>query len=630
MPQFRGNRSAFGAPGDEPRWSPAAKQGIGTAATLASRIWFTVWNGTLTEIFYPNVDRPQIRDAQFLFADGNGLFLEEKRDLDHTVVRIEPAQGYRIASRDREGRFCYSKEIIADPRRASVLMRVRLEGDDSFLKRLHVYLLCAPHLEDSGGDNNASIIEVGGRELLTAEKNGRWVVVGASCRFSKLSCGYVGRSDGYTDIHTNHRMTWEFDEAKNGNVALTGELDLHGNREFTVSIALGETMPSATSTLLQSLGEDFQKQRRVFIYSWCDAVQDRLALEKFSGDDGRLYRAGYNVILAHEDKIYQGAFVASLATPWGEDRNDEEGKGGYHLVWTRDVVQSALGLLAAGNKEAPVRVLIYLAARQEENGGFTQNFRVDGEPFGKSVQLDEVAFPLMLAWRLKREDLLPNFDVSVMVRRAINFLLLSGPVTGEERWEEASGYSPSTLATIIAACICAAAFERNGGQAETAAFLESYADFLVAHLHEWTVTSQGIFARLNPAKPGDVASPGDVDKAVIQLSSQPPEHSGAYPASEIVDGGCLQLVRYGILAPDDPVILKTLGEIDAKLKTSTPAGPCWRRYTHDGYGQRPDGSPYDKWGRGRSWPLLAGERAHYELAAGHDCMPLVQAMEKFA
>lgn len=629
MPQLRGNRSAFGAPGDEPRWSHAAKQGIGTSATLASRIWFTVWNGILTEIFYPNVDQPQLRNAQFLFADGNGLFLDEKRDLDHEVARIEPAQGFRITSRDRQGRFCYTREIIADPRRASVLIRVCLDGSDSFLRGLRIYLLCAPHLEGAGAGNNASIIEVSGREFLVAEKKGRWMIAGASCRFARLSCGYVGRSDGYTDLQANHRMTWDFDEAKDGNVALIGEIDRRSAKEFTVAIALGENMPSAISTLLQSLGDDFHRQRRVFIDSWSDAARGRLPLENSSCDGGQLYRSSYNVVLAHEDKIYQGAFVASLATPWGEVRNDEDGKGGYHLVWTRDMVQSALGLLAAGNKEAPVRVLIYLAARQEENGGFTQNFWVDGEAFRDSVQLDEVAFPLILAWRLKQEALLVNFDARVMVRRAVNFLLLNGPVTGEERWEEASGYSPSTLASIVAACICAAAFERDAGESETASFLESYADFLVAHLREWTVTSQGTFARLNPAKPGEVASPGDVDKATIDLSSQPPGQPGSYPARDIVDGGCLQLVRYGILAPDDPAILKTLKEIDAQLKTETPAGPCWRRYTHDGYGQRPDGSAYEKWGKGRSWPLLAGERAHYELAAGHDCTPLVQAMEKF-
>ncbi len=629
MPKFRGTRSAFGAPGADPRWSPAAKQGIGTSSALESRVWFTLWNGTLTEIYYPNVDQPQVRDVEFLFVTGDDL-LEEKRDLEHEVERIGPSQGYRITSSDPAGRFTCAKEIIADPRNASILMRTEVQGDDSLLKDLRLYLLCAPHLEVGGEANNAFVIEVSGRQLLAAQKKDRWMVVGASCPFKTLSCGYVGKSDGYTDLKANHKMTFDFDEAKNGNVALIGELDLTVSRTFTVSISFGETMASATSTFLQSLGRDFLTQRRLFVELWRDLVQNRRPLETASCDGGRLYRSSYNVLLTHEDKIYQGAFVASLTIPWGEVRNDEEGKGGYHLVWTRDMVQTAMGLLAAGNTDAPVRVLIYLAARQQEDGGFTQNFQVDGKSFRHGAQLDEIAFPVILAGRLRREGLLANFDAGTMVRRAINCLLLSGPVTGEERWEEAGGYSPSTLAAIIAACVCAAAFEGEQGQSNTAAFLESYADFLAAHLKEWTVTSKGYFARLNPARPGEVASPGAVDRASITLTSQPPGHSGVFRAAEIVDAGFLQLVRYGILAPDDPLILRSLREVDEKLRMTTPAGPCWRRYNHDGYGQRPDGGAYDKWGKGRSWPLLAGERAHYELAAGKDCEALVQAMEAFS
>ena len=174
------------------------------------------------------------------------------------------------------------------------------------------------------------------------------------------------------------------------------------------------------------------------------------------------------------------------------------------------------GLLAAGNTAVPLRALIYLAARQEEDGSFPQNFWVDGEAFWKGMQLDEVAFPVLLAWRLHQLKLLGEFNPRVMVNRAVAFLLHSGPVTGEERWEEASGYSPSTLAVIIAAFICAASFARAEKDSDTAIFLESYADFLRAHLDEWTVTSEGslvhgeprYFVRLNPAKPGEAAEPG--------------------------------------------------------------------------------------------------------------------------
>lgn len=638
MARFRGGKSAFGAPGDQPRWSHADKNGIGTAYSPGSHVWFTIWRGILTEVYYPTVDRPQLRDLEFLFADGDGLFLEEKRDLDCRIERMEPSQGYRISNRDRKNRFTFSKEIIADPMRPCVLLHTRLEGNEQLLRNLKTYVLCAPHLELGGGGNNAFVVEVSGRELLVANKNNRWLVLGASCLFRRLSCGYVGSSDGYTDISRRRRMEFEFDEAKNGNVALTGELDLSNSREFTIALAFGETLSSAISVLFQSLGVDYHDQRKVFIDQWKTAANRRNSLESMSGDKGRLFESSYNLLLTHEDKLFQGAFVASLTIPWGEARNDYEGKGGYHLVWTRDMVETAMGLLAAGNTAAPLRALIYLAARQEEDGSFPQNFWVDGEAYWKGMQLDEVAFPVLLAWRLRKLRLLGKFDPRVMVKRAVSFLLHSGPVTGEERWEEASGYSPSTLAAIIAAFLCAAAFAREAKDEQETVFLESYADFLRAHLEEWTVTTEGTllsgsqryFVRLNPAKPGEVAGPGSINKAELFLTSQPPDARQTYPARGIVDAGFLQLVRYGILAADDPLIVQSLRVVDATLKTDTPLGPCWRRYNHDGYGQQPGGGPYIRWGRGGSWPLLTGERAHYELAAGHDYRPLLHAMEQFS
>lgn len=91
-----------------------------------------------------------------------------------------------------------------------------------------------------------------------------------------------------------------------------------------------------------------------------------------------------------------------------------------------------------------------------------------------------------------------------------------------------------------------------------------------------------------------------------------------------------ELVRYGIRRPDDPIILNSLKVVDALLKVETPSGNTWRRYNHDGYGQRPDGGPYEGWGQGRAWPLLAGERGHYEIAAGASASEHIRSMEGFA
>lgn len=420
--------------------------------------------------------------------------------------------------------------------------------------------------------------------------------------------------------------------------ATTGELDLSGTRAFTLGIAFGETLPNVVSTLFQSLGVAYKERRRVFISQWQKAVDDRKPLEKASGDKGHLFDASYNLLLTHEDRLFQGAFVASLSIPWGGARNDQAGKGGYHLVWTRDTVESVLGLLAAGNTAAPLRALIYLAARQEEDGGFPQNFWVNGDAFRNGMQLDEIALPVLLAWRLRKLRLLGEFNPLVMVKRAAAFLLRRGPVTGEERWEEASGYSPSTLAAVISALICAAGFIRAEKDDQAASFLEAYADFLRAHIEGWTVTTKGSlvsglsrhFVRLNPAKPGEAAKLGAVDDAMLRIANQPPGAGSSYPARDVVDAGFLQLVRYGILAANDPLVVDSLRVIDEILMVDTPKGPCWHRYNHDGYGQRPDGGPFVKWGQGRAWPLLTGERGHYELAAGRDARSWLSAMERFS
>ena len=177
------------------------------------------------------------------------------------------------------------------------------------------------------------------------------------------------------------------------------------------------------------------------------------------------------MLRAHEDKSYPGAFIASLSIPWGEVVGDED-QGGYHLVWTRDMVNSANAMLAAGDRSTPIRALIYLNVSQHENGGFAQNFWIDGEPYWHGVQLDEVAFPILLAWRLSRENALQDFDPYPMVLRAAAYLVRHGPVTPQERWEEVSGYSPSTLASNIAALICAACLARERGDEPTAKYLE--------------------------------------------------------------------------------------------------------------------------------------------------------------
>src|SRR5215469_12314759 len=132
------SREAFGQPGIPPRWTHGAKDGVGTSYSTSSHIWFTAWNGVLTEVYYPTVDRPQLRDLQFLITDGHSFFHEEKRHLQSRFSRISAhTLGYRAVNSDPEGRYEIVKELIADPHEACVLQHVQLRGDESFLSTLH-------------------------------------------------------------------------------------------------------------------------------------------------------------------------------------------------------------------------------------------------------------------------------------------------------------------------------------------------------------------------------------------------------------------------------------------------------------------------------------------------------------
>ena len=638
MTKLDNENGAFGSPGIHPRWTHGGKDGVGTAYAVSSQIWFTLWNGIVTEVYYPTVDRPQLRDLQYLITDGKSFFHEEKRHLKSKFERLsDHALGYRCTNSDPQGRYAVVKEIITDPHLACVLQRTKVTGDESFVSKLRLYALCAPHLEVGGWGNNGYVAVLNGRKILMAQKQGTWLALGATVPFSRVSCGYVGRSDGWTDIAGNFQMDWEFGHASDGNVALTGEVDVSAHRGFILGLAFGDTQHHAIATLFQALGTPFEEHHKRYTEQWDRTVAHQSPLETFSSDKGNLYHSSFSLLLAHEDKSYPGALIASLSIPWGEARGDKD-QGGYHLVWTRDMVNSASALLASGETATPLRALIYLAVSQEEDGGFAQNFWVNGNPYWRGIQLDEVAFPILLALRLSQQNVLQDFDPYPMVLKAASYLLRHGPVTEQERWEEASGYSPSTLASNIAALIGAAYFCRQRGNKAAAEFLEQYADFLESHVEAWTVTTQGTlvpsvrrhYIRILPDDVGNSTPAEDPNSGVLKIANLAPGTNNSFPAMEIVDAGFLELVRYGIRKPDDPLIVDSLKVVDAVLKVNTPIGPVWHRYNHDGYGQRESGGPYAGWGKGRAWPLLTGERAHFELAAGQDIKPFIRAIERFA
>jgi glucoamylase len=633
---------AFGAPGMQPRWTSSVKDAVGTAYSASSRVWFTCSHGILNEIYHPTIDHAQVRDMEFLITDNETFAHEEKRDLLTSFEYIHPeALGIRYTNRDPDGRYTLTKEIICDPHHSVLLVQVRLEGHEELLPRLKVYALLAPHLDGGGAGNSARAVDVAGYRMLLAWKNQWSLAMGASCGFSRVSCGFVGASDGWRDLKGNYRMDWEFGSATNGNLAVMGELNLgaagaDGAREFTVAIGVGDTQHTALQKTMSALSMPYPEHRSRFIEQWHRAANPEWLAAKAT-DGGKLMRASHNVLLAHEDKTYSGAFVASASIPWGQSKGDDD-LGGYHLVWTRDMVQTATALLACGRMETARRALVYLACTQEPNGGFAQNFWVDGRPYWSGVQLDEVAFPIILAWRLWKANGLGEMDIFPFVERAAGFLVSHAPITHQERWEENAGYSPSTLAAVVAGLICAAEIIRARDSDELATFLEEFADWIEGHLEDWTVTNNGVlhpsvqrhYMRVRPPETGEAYACEDCGTEKIRINNRPPGTRYEFEAREIIDAGFLELVRYGVRRADGPLMIDSLKVVDAVLKRGLPQGPGWLRYNYDGYGDRPDGGPFMGWGQGRVWPLLTGERAHYELAAGHDIAPLIQTYERFA
>lgn len=623
----------------KPDWTQGNKDGMGTAHGRSTRLWFSLSEGVITEVYYPTIYATQIREVQYVIGDGKNFILQEK---DHLHPKIEPIAshvlGYRMINADPEGHYQIYKEIITDPLYPCLLQYTKITGEPDAIAQLKLYVFCSPHQGVSSWEDNAAVVEVAGRKILTAEQDGIWVAMAATVPFTHLCCGYTEENEGWTNFANNPSLRdGKSNFAQGGNVSLMGELDLQKVQEFTLGVGFGDRCQDAIATLFLSLDIPFEEHREKYIQQWSQISKIALPLGNVAGDGGNLYDSSFSLLRAHEDKTYPSATIESGLIP-GDSSKRYLKQGAYHFVWPQALVNTVTGLLAAGHSNPALQALIYLAVSQCKDGGFSQNFWMHGQSYSMRNQLDQVSFPICLAWRMYREKALRNFDPYPIILKAARYLVDRGPATYVERWEENSGYSPSTLATNIAALICAGSLARVYGDPDTALFLEEYADFLEEHLEEWTVTNEGTlvqdiprhYIRINPLELDNPCADEALSGKVLTIANRSPDQQSDFLASEIVDAGFLELVRYGIRRPDDPLILDSLKVVDAVLKVETPHGPCWHRYNQDGYGQREDGGPFQGAGKGRAWPLLTGERGHYELAAGRDVMPYIQAMEGFA
>jgi glucoamylase len=632
------NHFAPGGPGIPARWTSSAKTGVGTSLTPKSNVWFTLSHGIFDEIYYPRIDQACIRDMGLIVTDGADFFSEEKRDTDSKIQWLgDGVPAFRLVNTCRNNRYRIEKEIVTDPNRDTVLQQVRFIAQQGELADYHLYVLVAPHLGNQGAGNDAWVDEVEGTPLLFAKRNDCVVALACSSPWIKRSVGYVGSSDGWQDLKAHKQMTWQYTHAENGNVALTAEIDLKKSQgELVLALGFGTTPDEAAQNALVSLRTSFEKAKADYLIGWQQWIKTH-ELEKSS--PANLSQISLSVLRTHETKAELGGIIASLSIPWGFSKGDND-VGGYHLIWTRDMVEAAGALLAAGIHCDIPRLFHFLQETQLSDGHWPQNMWLNGSPNWNGIQMDETALPILLVDLAHREKALSDSEMAKlwpMVRKAAVYLILNGPVSPEDRWEEDPGYSPFTVAAEIAALLAAADMADENHEASIATYFRETADVWNTSIERWMYVSatdwsrkyniKGYYVRIAPMTGEGITQ---IQKDVLIKNVSAAEDTRL--ARHLVSPDALALVRFGLRAADDPRIRDTIKIIDALLKIETPFGSTWHRYNDDGYGEHQDGSPFDGTGIGRGWPLLTGERAHYELAAGRikEAKELLLAMESFA
>ena len=602
-------RVAPGAPGTASDWVPGDKDAFGTSQGTASKVWYTASRGTLNEVFYPRIDTPSLRDSQFVVTDGKTFSDREDRDATHQVQLLSPdSLTYRLVNTARSGAWRITKTFVTDPSRSSVLEDVRFESLTG--KEYQVYLLHDVALSMTGNDDTGR--SGAGDALLSSDGTNASAVV-TSPALGKSSSGYLGTSDGWTDLATDHDMDWSYDATAPGNVVQTGRVKVNGlqnHQRFTVSIGFGPTESSALSTAQASLGTGFTAARTAYDKGWADYLGSLDPVPAAASGWTTEWKVSAMVLAASEDKTVRGGFVAAPSRPWAW-ANSLQSLAVYHAVWSRDLYQIATGLLAVGDDAAANRTLDFLwSVQQRPDGSFPQNSRLDGTPVFGDLQMDEVAFPIVLAHQLGRTGT-ADWD---NVKLSADYVVEHGPRTPQERWENATGYSPATIAAEIAGLVCAADIATKNGDDESAAEYLATADEWQQTVESMTATTTGPYSKapyyLRISKNGHPDS-GDE----MQVSDGGPLIDERY----VVDPSFLDLVRLGVKRADDPVIRNTVAVVDDQLSYLTANGRFWHRASFDGYGEQRDGSQWEPSDPGsgktigRGWPLLGGERGQYEL-----------------
>ena len=680
---------APGAPGEPPTWVNAAKTGAGSSYEAyvdgqyrdggptgdVSRVWFSIADGVLTETMYGLIHQAQIKQMRFAVVTESGLSVEGTDTTSRTEYLHVDAQGrplspaYRVITTDRQGRYEIEKRIYTDPDNQSLVVRVTIKA---LTGEVTPYLMLEPHIANTGvgdtgyvtvgrfADDGDVRVRHGG--AMFASEGDTHLALETDRPFVAASAGFVGASDGLTDL-ADGRLDHRYDSTgdQGGNVMLTGQLDtIQAGAALSQDFVIGfggnrraarvEAWNSFTTGLDEVLARFNGEGDHIGWEDYIASLDQLPRLAEQSTDGGRLAYASALMLKVQEDRTHAGALIASLSNPWGDTVDTSNSSTGYKAVWPRDFYQVAMAMLALGDTETPLAAFRYLPQVQVNSqtpgnsgatGWFLQKTHVDGEIEWVGVQLDQTAMPIMLGWKLWKAGLVSDAEMSrmygQMIKPAADFLVEGGkvgllwndrqvtpPWTQQERWEEQEGHSPSTTAAVIAGLVTAADIARASGDEASAARYLAAADDYESNVEARMFTTSGewgdgrYFVRIT-------RNDNPNDKAPIGENNGQP----AMPEDRIVDGGFLELVRYGVRPATAESIVASLPEYDDqtredrfRVRYDVNGVPAFRRYGNDGYGEQTDtGGNYGVGGemhagqRGRLWPFFTGERGHYELAA---------------
>jgi glucoamylase len=590
--------------GAKSTWTEADKAGFGTARQRRSNVWFTLQRGRVSEVFYPDLSTPSVRSLD-LVVTGPGF--SDRMAAETTTVTTRPDQQslrFTQVATDDDGRYRVTQQYVTDPLHDSLVVRAELESLDGGDYQLGVRY--DPSLDNGGMDDQGRARP---HALLASDGS-----VSSALLAKPALRATTSRPSGV------------------GNVVQTARV----GDETTLALGFGHTPDRAANQARESLQRDFSSTRTAYDRGWHQYVASLRGVPASAAGIERQYVASELVLAAAEDKLNPGAFIASPSAPWawGDEVKDlSSPSGAYHLVWSRDAYQFGTALWADGDRAAARRIVAWLFRKQQKpDGSFPQNSDVSGTPNWDSLQLDEVALPIVLA------HLVGEHDAAIWrgVRKAVDFLLSfrdeetgrRAPYSTQERWENQSGYSPNSIAAQISGLLCAADLAKQQGHPWLAKQWRAVADRWQRHVKGWTVTTNGplsdapYFLRLTKNGRPDTASPYEMGDGGPKSIDQ----------RKVVDPSFLDLVRFGILSADDPAVENTLDVVDDKLGVTTPNGPFWRRFSHDGYGETRSGGewittdPGANKTLGRGWPILTGERGEYAVTAGADATAYLSAM----